>query len=79
MPRAVSGAPGAADVLKRIDAENIRNLRLVLTDLYGVPRGKVITAHRIGRAVTDGHPFGDPVVRIQFVAAARARRARLQP
>ncbi len=55
------GAPGAADVLKRIDAENIRNLRLVLTDLYGVPRGKVVTAHRIERAVTDGHPFAIPL------------------
>lgn len=56
-----SGAPGPADVLKRIQAENIRNVRLVLTDLYGVPRGKVVTAQRIERALTEGHPFAIPL------------------
>ena len=36
-------AAPSADILKRIEAENIRNVRLVITDLYGVPRGKVVT------------------------------------
>ncbi|MGO8957401.1 MAG: glutamine synthetase family protein [Streptosporangiaceae bacterium] len=56
-----SEAPVPADVLKRIEADDIRNVRLVLTDLYGVARGKVITAHRIERALTEGHPFAIPL------------------
>lgn len=51
----------SAQVLKRLDADNIRNLRVVITDLYGVPRGKVITAHRFERALTVGHPFAIPL------------------
>jgi glutamine synthetase len=51
----------SAEVLKRIEAENIRNVRLVLTDLYGVPRGKVVTARRMERALTEGHPFAIPL------------------
>jgi len=43
-------AARSAEILKRIEAENIRNVRLVLTDLYGVPRGKVVTAARMERA-----------------------------
>jgi len=33
-------AARSAEILKRIEACSIRNVRLVLTDLYGVPRGK---------------------------------------
>jgi glutamine synthetase len=51
----------AAGVLKRIEAENIRNVRLILTDLYGVARGKVVTAARMERAMTEGHPFAIPL------------------
>jgi len=51
----------SAQVLKRLEAENIRNLRVVITDLYGVPRGKVITAQRFERALTHGHPFAIPL------------------
>ena len=51
----------AAAVLKRIETENIRNVRLILTDLYGVARGKVVTAARMERAVTEGHPFAIPL------------------
>jgi len=51
----------AAGVLKRIETENIRNVRLILTDLYGVARGKVVTAARMERAVTEGHPFAIPL------------------
>jgi len=51
----------AAGVLKRIETENIRNVRLILTDLYGVARGKVVTAARMKRAVTEGHPFAIPL------------------
>ncbi len=51
----------AAAILKRIEAENIANVRLVLTDLYGVPRGKVVTARRMERALTQGHPFAIPL------------------
>ena len=36
-------------------------MRLVLTDLYGVPRGKVVTARRMERALTQGHPFAIPL------------------
>jgi glutamine synthetase len=50
-----------ADVLKRIEADDIRNMRLVLTDLYGVARGKVITSRRVERALTQGHPFAIPL------------------
>jgi glutamine synthetase len=59
----VTGDTGdpAAEVLKRIDAEHIGNVRLVLTDLYGVPRGKVVTARRMERALTEGHPFAIPL------------------
>ena len=39
----------AAEILKRIEAGDIANVRLVLTDLYGVPRGKVVTARRMER------------------------------
>jgi glutamine synthetase len=51
----------AAGVLERIAAENIRNVRLILTDLYGVARGKVVTAARMERAMTEGHPFAIPL------------------
>lgn len=54
-------AASAADVLKRIEAEHIGNVRLVLTDLYGVPRGKVVAARRMERALTEGHPFAIPL------------------
>ena len=50
-----------AQVLKRIESEGISNVRLVLTDLYGVPRGKVVTARRMERALTEGHPFAIPL------------------
>ena len=51
----------AAEILKRIEAEGIANVRLVLTDLYGVPRGKVVAARRMERALTAGHPFAIPL------------------
>ena len=51
----------SAEILKRIEAESIRNVRLVITDLYGVPRGKVVTAARMERALTEGHPFAIPL------------------
>ena len=51
----------AAAILKRIEAEDIANVRLVLTDLYGVPRGKVVTARRMEQALTRGHPFAIPL------------------
>jgi glutamine synthetase len=51
----------SAEILKRIEDEGIRNVRLVLTDLYGVPRGKVVTAERMERALTEGHPFAIPL------------------
>jgi glutamine synthetase len=54
-------AAPSAEILKRIEAENIRNVRLVITDLYGVPRGKVVTAARMERALTEGHPFAIPL------------------
>ena len=50
-----------AQILKRIESEGIRNVRLVLTDLYGVPRGKVVTARRMERALSEGHPFAIPL------------------
>lgn len=60
-PEASGVAPASAEVLKRIEAENIRNVRLVLTDLYGVPRGKVVAARRMERALAEGHPFAIPL------------------
>ena len=41
-PETDDAAMLAAAVLKRIETENIRNVRLILTDLYGVARGKVV-------------------------------------
>ena len=58
---AEDAAAPSAEILKRIEAENIRNVRLVITDLYGVPRGKVVTAARMERALTEGHPFAIPL------------------
>jgi glutamine synthetase len=63
----VGGASAAADtamsaeILKRIQAEDIARVRLILTDLYGVARGKVITARRMERALAQGHPFAIPL------------------
>jgi glutamine synthetase len=51
----------STQILKRIESEGIRNVRLVLTDLYGVPRGKVVTARRMERALSEGHPFAIPL------------------
>lgn len=51
----------SAEILQRIEAENIGNVRLIITDLYGVPRGKVVTARRMERALTEGHPFAIPL------------------
>jgi len=51
----------SAEVLKRIQAEDIAHVRLVLTDLYGVARGKLVAARRMERALTDGHPFAIPL------------------
>ena len=50
-----------AEVLKRIQAEDIGNVRLILTDLYGVARGKLVAAQRMERALADGHPFAIPL------------------
>ena len=36
-------------------------MRLVLTDLYGVARGKLVAAERMERALADGHPFAIPL------------------
>ena len=49
------------EVLKRIQAEDIGNVRLILTDLYGVPRGKLVAAQRMERALAHGHPFAIPL------------------
>lgn len=51
-----------AQVLKRISDEGIRKVRLVVTDMYGVPRGKVIPVERFERALTEGHPFAIPLL-----------------
>jgi len=50
-----------AEVLKRIQAEDIGNVRLILTDLYGVARGKLVAAERMERALAEGHPFAIPL------------------
>ena len=55
------GPEGRADVLKRIQAEDIGNVRLILTDLYGVARGKLVAAERMERALAEGHPFAIPL------------------
>jgi glutamine synthetase len=59
--QAGNAAAHSAEILKRIEAEGICNVRLVLTDLYGVARGKVVTARRMERALTEGHPFAIPL------------------
>ncbi|MGO8876594.1 MAG: glutamine synthetase family protein [Acidimicrobiales bacterium] len=51
-----------AELLKRVRDEAIRNVRLVVTDLYGVPRGKVVPVERFERALADGHPFAIPLL-----------------
>lgn len=60
-PAAAADPAMSAEILKRIDAEDISNVRLVLTDLYGVARGKVVTARRMERALAHGHPFAIPL------------------
>jgi glutamine synthetase len=63
----VSAGPTSADaamsaeILKRIQDEDIGNVRLILTDLYGVARGKLVTARRMERALAHGHPFAIPL------------------
>jgi glutamine synthetase len=56
-----ASAEMVAEILKRIQAEGTANVRLILTDLYGVARGKVIAARRMERALTHGHPFAIPL------------------
>jgi glutamine synthetase len=51
----------SAEVLRRIQAEDIAHVRLILTDLYGVPRGKLVAARRMERALARGHPFAIPL------------------
>ncbi len=51
-----------ARVLQRISDEGIRKVRLVVTDMYGVPRGKVIPVERFERALSEGHPFAIPLL-----------------
>jgi glutamine synthetase len=60
---AAAGADPAvsARILDRVRADNIASVRLVLTDLYGVARGKLITARRLERALAEGHPFAIPL------------------
>jgi glutamine synthetase len=55
------GAAAGAEILRRIETENIGNVRLILTDMYGVARGKVVAARRMERALTQGHPFAIPL------------------
>jgi glutamine synthetase len=59
---ATESAAATKDIMERIHAGGIRNVRLVLTDLYGVPRGKLISAERFERALTEGHPFAIPLL-----------------
>ncbi len=74
-----SGAPGPADVLKRIQAENIRNVRLVADRPVrrAARQGRDRAAD--GARADRGAPVRNPAVRVEPLAAARARRARLQP
>jgi glutamine synthetase len=51
----------SAEILKRIQAEDVAQVRLILTDLYGVARGKLVTARRMERALAHGHPFAIPL------------------
>jgi glutamine synthetase len=61
-PMAMESAAAAQDIMAQIHANGIRNVRLVLTDLYGVPRGKLVSVERFERALTEGHPFAIPLL-----------------
>lgn len=60
-PGTAACAATSAEILKRIETEDIGNVRLLLTDLYGVARGKVVAARRMERALEQGHPFAIPL------------------
>jgi glutamine synthetase len=47
----------ATDLLKRIEAENIRNIRVGWGDQHGIVRGKTITAKEFASALKSGKDF----------------------
>jgi glutamine synthetase len=47
-----------AEVRRQIDSEGIKQVRIVTTDLQGVPRAKMVLADRfVNRTVEKGHPW----------------------
>ena len=64
LPRrmAAESASAAPAIMARIAAAGITNVRLVITDMYGVPRGKVLSIERFERALSEGHPWAIPLL-----------------
>ena len=56
-PAAPSPERERAAVLERIHREGIDSVRIITTDLHGVPRAKLVTAERFAKVMTDGHPY----------------------
>lgn len=65
-PPMPAGAEPDRDQLQRvrdlIEAEGIEMVRMVLVDLHGVPRAKVVSAERFSRVVERGHAWALPLL-----------------
>jgi glutamine synthetase len=56
-----------ADVLDRIEREGVTKVRLLVTDLAGVSRGKQITAERfVHRTIDGGHAWAIPLIAVDL-------------
>jgi glutamine synthetase len=68
-PGRTAGTPGGRapkDLLEkvrsRIAGEGIDSVRIVISDLHGVPRGKMVSAERFERIMTTGHAWALPLL-----------------
>jgi glutamine synthetase len=53
-------------VLKQIKENGIEDIRIVVLDLHGVPRGKVVNAKRFEHVLTNGHPWALPLLAVDL-------------
>ncbi|MHB8506105.1 MAG: glutamine synthetase family protein [Acidimicrobiales bacterium] len=58
--------PASEDVLRRVigalDDGSVAHVRIVMVDLHGVPRAKLVTAEHFRRVISRGHPYALPLL-----------------
>jgi len=62
----VAGGPAGGEVATWLERHGIHNVRLVVVDLHGVPRAKLITAAHFPQVAERGHPWALPLLAVDI-------------